>query len=57
MSRISLKKYREQMEADMKANRLKRRRGKFKCKKYKGKFYWYRDSPAEQKEVLEGDKS
>lgn len=52
MSRISLKKYREQMEADMKANRLKRRRGKFKCKKYKGKFYWYRDSPAEQKKFL-----
>ena len=52
MSRISLKKYREQMEADMKANRLKRRRGKFKCKNYKGKFYWYRDSPAEQKKFL-----
>lgn len=45
MSKISLKKYREQMAANMKHPHGKRRRGKFKCKKYGDKFYWYRDSP------------
>lgn len=54
---ISLKKYREQMAANMKAPTAKRRRGKFKCKKYKGKFYWYRDSPAEQRKFLRETKA
>ena len=57
MSKISLKKYREQMAANMKAPTAKRRRGKFKCKKYGDKFYWYRDSPAEQKKFLRETKA
>lgn len=52
MGKISLKKYREQMAANMKHPHGKRRRGRFKCKKYGDKFYWYRDSPAEQKKFL-----
>ena len=40
------------MAANMKAPTAKRRRGKFKCKKYGDKFYWYRDSPAEQRKFM-----
>lgn len=57
MSKISLKKYREQMAANMKHPHGKRRRGKFKCKKYGDKFYWYRDSPAEQRKFLRETKA
>jgi hypothetical protein len=52
MGKISLKKYREQMAANMRHPHGKRRRGKFKCKKYGDKFYWYRDSPAKQRKFL-----
>lgn len=45
------------MAANMKHPHGKRRRGKFKCKKYGDKFYWYRDSPAEQRKFLRETKA
>lgn len=46
-----LQKHREQMEADMKTRKRKRRRGRLVCKKVGGTYYWFRNDPAKEKKL------